>query len=73
MKHDQILNELPRVKGQLLPVCTLCEEVPSRGIAGGYLIKGMFLCETCESAILELKVGSNQYEYYMERIKKLLR
>ena len=73
MTHDQALKELPRVAGQLLPRCALCEEVPPRGIAGGYLIKGMFLCETCESTILNLKVGSHQYELYMERIKKLLR
>ncbi len=73
MTQNPVLKELPGVKGQLLPVCALCEEVPPRGIAGGYLIKGMFLCETCESAILDLKVGSHQYEFYMERIKKLLR
>lgn len=73
MKYNQVPNELPRVKGQLLPQCVLCEEVPLRGIAGGYLINGMFLCESCESAILNLEVGSSQYKYYLERIKRFLR
>jgi len=73
MKFNQVPNQLPRAKGQLLPRCVLCEEVPSRGIVGGYLINGMFLCETCESAILNLNVGSSQYEFYLERIKRILR
>lgn len=73
MKYEQVPSELPRVKGQLLPRCVLCEEVPVNGIARGYLINGMFLCETCESTIIELEVGSSQYKHYVERIKRLLR
>lgn len=73
MKYERVPSELPRVKGQVLPRCVLCEEVPVNGIAGGYLINGMFLCETCESAIVELEVGSSRYKYYVERIKRLLR
>ena len=73
MKYEQVPSELPRVKGQLLPRCVLCEEVPVNGIAGGYLINGMFHCETCESTIIELEVVSSQYKHYVERIKRLLR
>ncbi len=73
MQYNQAQKELLTVKGQLLPRCALCEEVPLRGIMGGYLIKGLFLCETCEKEILNLKVGSSQYEFYLQKIKKLLR
>jgi len=58
--------------GQLLPRCIFCEQVPLKGIAGGYLIKGAFLCEDCEREILGLKAGSVRYEFYREKIKKLL-
>ncbi|MGE5398563.1 MAG: sigma factor G inhibitor Gin [Chitinophagales bacterium] len=72
MRADQEAAEIPhRLTGVLLPRCRLCEAVPSRGIAGGYLVGKGFLCSECETAITRLEAGSEDYEVFVKRIKKL--
>ncbi|ADI00851.1 MAG TPA: hypothetical protein GXX39_06115 [Syntrophothermus lipocalidus] len=58
-------------KGQVLPRCKLCDEVPEEGLRGGYLINGIFICRGCEAVIMRLQVGTPDYEEMLNRIKKL--
>lgn len=58
-------------KGELLPRCRLCEEVPLQGIRGGFLIGGMFICRKCEAMIIRLQVGTREYEDVLRKIRKL--
>jgi hypothetical protein len=73
MKVSQIASEPHKSLGQLLPVCKLCGTVPSSGITGGYLIKGAFICKNCEGAIVKLEIGTDEYNYYMQQLKKLFK
>lgn len=61
----------PRKQGVLLPVCVICEHTPLKGIAGGILVSGRFLCARCEAEIVRAQVGDNCYSHLKEKIKKL--
>ncbi|NLV16745.1 MAG: hypothetical protein GXY50_06045 [Syntrophomonadaceae bacterium] len=73
MLSNQADKQISRAKGVILPQCCLCEQVPPRGIMGGYLINSNFLCESCENSILKLEIGSMEYDIYVERIKKIIK
>lgn len=62
-----------KVTAILLPRCSICEEVPSDGIKGGYLINKFFVCTNCERIILETEVGSPAYQEILESIKRIIR
>lgn len=62
-----------KVKAILLPRCCICEEVPSDGIKGGYLINKFFVCTSCERKILDAEVGSPAYLEILELIKRIIR
>jgi hypothetical protein len=57
--------------GVLLPVCVICEETPPRGIAGGIMVSGSFLCMRCEKEIVRTRVGDRRYFDLKEKIKKI--
>jgi|CZCA01.1.fsa_nt_gi hypothetical protein len=71
MQAKTVVSSPITQKGKLLPRCRLCEEVPPRGIRGGYLINGVFICNLCETMILELEAGTEDYRELLGRIKKL--
>ena len=58
-------------KGILLPVCMICEQTPFRGIAGGILVSGRFLCTRCEREIVNIQVDDSRYAHLREKLKKL--
>ncbi len=58
-------------KGVLLPVCMICEQTPPRGIAGGILVSGRFLCARCECEIVSVQVDDSRYAQLREKLKKL--
>lgn len=55
----------------ILPRCVFCENVPVKGIKGGYLLKKHFICSACEQMLLKVQVGSPAYETFVVGIKKL--
>jgi hypothetical protein len=60
-----------RGTGVLLPVCVVCEQTPAKGIAGGMVVSGQFLCDKCEQEIVKTQVGDSRYGLIKEKIKKL--
>lgn len=58
-------------KGVLLPVCVVCDQTPPRGIGGGILVSGHFLCTRCEQEIVRARVGDGRYFQIKEKIKKI--
>lgn len=58
-------------KGVLLPICVICEQTPPRGIAGGIVVSGCFLCTVCEKEIVETRVGDSRYGDIKEKIKRI--
>jgi hypothetical protein len=63
-------NEKPII-GVLLPRCSLCGEVPEKGIRGGIKIRKSFICEKCESHIVALQTGCSEYQVVLEKLKKI--
>lgn len=62
---------LAEKRGVLLPVCMICEQTPTTGIAGGMLVSGRFLCACCEREIVRVQVGDSRYGQLKEKLKKL--
>lgn len=60
-----------QAEGQLLPRCSICNNVPEHGIADGLKLRHAFICKACEERIVLVDVGSMDYEFLMEKIKKL--
>lgn len=60
-------------QGQLLPRCGLCGKVPTRGIRGGYMISRIFVCYGCEESIINLVMGSENYQSYLEKLHGLFK
>lgn len=58
-------------KGVLLPRCIVCQQVPARGIAGGFKIRKAFICHHCEQEILNLDTGSPAYQQIINRLKQM--
>lgn len=61
------------IRGQLLPRCGICGEVPLRGIRGGYMISRVFVCYGCEETIINLVMGSENYQSYLEKLHGLFK
>ncbi|HAF17016.1 MAG TPA: inhibitor of sigma-G Gin [Peptococcaceae bacterium] len=49
----------------------ICEQTPPRGIAGGIVVSGCFLCTGCEKEIVETRVGDSRYCDIKEKIKRI--
>lgn len=73
MRTNQVKEESFEKRGMVLPLCKLCGEVPLRGIIGGYLINRNFVCESCENTIVNLEIGSQEYDFYVQEIKKIIK
>lgn len=59
--------------GILLPRCRICNQVPQEGIRGGIKLKRAFICNQCEQDIINVDVGSEQYEILLQKIKSILK
>lgn len=70
MKGD---GKAASLRGQLLPRCYFCGEVPREGIHGGVIIKRAFICHSCEEQIIDLEVGSLHYREVIDKLKEILR
>lgn len=73
MKTDKLLLHKEEERGTLLPRCLLCYMIPEKGIHGGIKVKKGFICKSCEKDIVNFEVGSKNYLYLLEKIKKLLK
>lgn len=69
MGHMQSENESD--KGNVLPVCSICNQVPEMGIRGIIKIGRAFICQLCEQEILCLEVGSPDYGIMIEKIRRV--
>lgn len=58
-------------KGNVLPVCSICNHVPELGIRGIIRIGRAFICQACEQEILCLEVGSPRYGTMIEKIRRV--
>lgn len=58
-------------KGNVLPVCSICNQVPELGIRGIIRIGRAFICRSCEQEILCLEVGSPDYGMMIEKIRRV--
>ena len=59
--------------GKLLPVCSICQQVPTAGIIGGMKIKRWFLCQSCEIEIVNLNLETAHYVEIMNKIKAVMK
>lgn len=67
---------LPRGKecklmGKLVPICYICEEVPTTGIANGMMLFKQFLCESCQDKIMTVTSDDKEYHYILNKIREL--
>lgn len=58
---------------KILPVCIICEQVPSGGIRDGIMISGGFICSKCEQEIVRIQAGEAGYDYFQQKLKRLWR
>ncbi len=58
-------------KGLLLPVCSLCNQVPNQGVRGVIRVGRAWICRNCEQEIMELEVGSPKYGVMMEKMRSV--
>ncbi len=58
---------------KILPLCIICEQVPSGGIRDGIVVAGSFICSRCEQEIVKTEIGAASYSYFQEKLKKLWR
>ena len=56
---------------KLLPICIVCEQVPSEGIKGGIVVTGNFLCFNCEEELTYLSQEDLKYKLFQEKLKRL--
>ncbi|NLB54104.1 MAG: hypothetical protein GX808_14365 [Syntrophomonadaceae bacterium] len=56
---------------RILPVCSICQQVPDKGIRDGIMIKKVFICCSCEIRIVNLSVDSVNYNEVINRIKAI--
>lgn len=58
-------------KDNLVPKCFVCGLTPYKGIHGGILIGKGFLCSLCEAVIVQLDANDEDYQFYVERLKRI--
>lgn len=70
-KDPQAMENNHRAGAAVLPVCSICSEVPELGIRGVIRVGKAWLCQTCELEITLLEVGSAEYGVMLKKIKKV--
>lgn len=58
---------------KVVPVCALCKKIPEQGMRGGFFLKGIFICKSCENELITSR-PENQPEYQgaIAKLKKIL-
>lgn len=58
---------------KVVPVCALCKKIPEQGLRGGFFLKGIFICKSCENELIT-STPENQSEYKgaIAKLKKIL-
>lgn len=62
------------VPSSVLPHCIVCGKVPANGIMGGIFVKRQFICDCCETKIVNLdreKQSEEQYLTIAGKLKKI--
>jgi hypothetical protein len=70
-KDPQAMENSQRAGAAVLPVCSICNQVPELGIRGVIRVGKAWLCQTCELEITLLEVGSAEYGVMLKKIKKV--
>lgn len=58
-------------KGLVLPVCSICNQVPSQGIRGVIRVGRAWICWNCEQEIMDLEIGSPKYGVMLEKLRRV--
>lgn len=72
MKIEEMSPVPEKILDNLLPKCILCKEVPNRGIAGGFLLTGQFICTDCEEKLLTLEYDDPTYNMMVQKLKEVI-
>ncbi len=59
----------PNYSGCVVPRCSVCQQIPAAGICGGIKLGKAFLCQECETVLMQTPVGSNEYHRIMEGLR----
>ncbi len=57
----------------ILPICSICNQVPAEGIGGVIRVGKAWICSQCEQEIVNLEVGSPKYGLILDKIRKVWR
>lgn len=58
-------------QAMILPVCSICSQIPIEGIRGVIRVGRAWICRFCEQEIMDLEVGSPKYGVMIERIRRV--
>ena len=58
-------------QAMILPVCSICNNVPLQGIKGVIRVGRAWICRSCEQEIMHLEVGSPAYGEMVEKIRRV--
>ena len=58
-------------KAMVLPVCSICNNVPLQGIRGVIRVGRAWICMACEQEITDLEVGSPKYGVMIEKLRRV--
>ncbi len=72
VRNETVQNEAVRNKGQILPVCCRCAQVPRNGLYDGFRVAGVFFCSDCQQELFMAEQGSPEYQEFLFIIKGLL-
>lgn len=72
-RHHGIEDKKANQDRKVVPICTLCNEVPEQGIRSGFFLRGVFICHDCEEELITDN-SNKQDDYYlaMAKLKKVL-
>jgi len=68
-KNEKMINDCHT--GNVLPVCSICNQVPNLGIKGIIRVGRARICRACEQEIMLLEVGSPDYGVMIEKIRRV--
>jgi len=56
----------------IYPRCTMCGQIPAKGLYDGFRLKRKFICSVCEKRIVTAELGGSEYSDNMRFIRSLL-
>lgn len=64
-------TETPANRDCVVPRCSVCYQIPRAGIRGGLKLRKAFLCQECESILMETPVGGSDYLRIMAGLRSV--